>query len=63
MVRLTAEMSLSDWAELAEMQRMRLAISANGGNSPSTSNIRPWCHLRRKLLEMGFIGPGQFLTH
>ena len=38
MVRLTAEMSLSDWAELAEMQRMCLAVSSNNGNSPSTSN-------------------------
>jgi len=27
-VRLTAEKSLSDWPELAETQRMRLAISA-----------------------------------
>jgi len=25
--------SLSDWAELAEMQKMRLATSANSGNS------------------------------
>ena len=33
MVRLTAEKSLSDWAELAEMQRMRLATLANSGNS------------------------------
>jgi len=29
----TAEKSLSDWAELVEMQRMRLATSANSGNS------------------------------
>jgi len=33
MVRLTTEKSLSDWAELAEMQRMRLATLANSGNS------------------------------
>ena len=33
MVRLTAEKSLSDWAELAEMQRMRLATLANSRNS------------------------------
>jgi len=33
MVRLTAEMSLSDWAELVEMQRMCLATSANSRNS------------------------------
>jgi len=33
MVRLTAEKSLSDWAELDEMQRMRRATSANSGNS------------------------------
>jgi len=33
MVRLTAEKSLSDWAELAEMQRMRLATSDSSGNS------------------------------
>jgi len=33
MVRLTTEKSLSDWAELAEMQRMRLATLANTGNS------------------------------
>ena len=33
MVQLAAEKSLSDWTELAEMQRMRLATSANSGNS------------------------------
>ena len=34
MVRLTAEKSLSDWAELAEMQRigLRLETLANTGN-------------------------------
>ena len=37
MVRLTAEKSLSDWAELAEMQTMRLATSANSENSLSFS--------------------------
>ena len=40
MVRLTAEKSLSDWAELqAEMQRMRLATLANSGNSLSFSFV------------------------
>jgi len=33
MIRLTAEKSLSDQAELAKVQRMRLATSANSGNS------------------------------
>ena len=33
MVRLTAEKSLSDWAELADMERMRLATLANSENS------------------------------
>jgi len=33
MVRLTAEKSLSDWVELADMERMRLATLANSENS------------------------------
>jgi len=39
MVRLTAEKSLSDCAELADMQRMRLATLANSGNSLSFSFV------------------------
>jgi len=57
MVRLTAEKSLSDWTELVEMQRMRLATSANNGNSPSTNNIRPWCHLCRTRNWIHQVGP------
>ena len=46
MVRLTAEMSLSDWAELAEMQKMCLAVSSNNGNSPSLAmGYQTLCHL------------------
>jgi len=47
MVRLTAEKSLSDWAELAEIQRMRLATLADSGNChssfkiPAESCVRP----------------------
>ena len=42
MVRLTAEKSLSDWAQLAEMQRMRLATLAK----PTVETL---CHFPSKI--------------
>jgi len=43
MVRLISEKSLSDSAELAEMQRMRLATLADSGN------FLPVCHSPSKI--------------
>ena len=42
MVRLTAEKSLSEWAELAEMQRMRLVTLAK----PTVETV---CHSPSKI--------------